>query len=65
MSYRNLTSEQFTVIKNATAKVCTQNDLKTIGDFKRVGNLLIDAIENEKLTYADLLRPVIAFDIPK
>lgn len=64
MGYRNLTREQFSVIKDAAKKVCEQNDLKTIGDFKRVGNGLIDEIEAKSMDFADLLQPVIDYKPP-
>lgn len=61
MAYRNLTVEQFGVIKDAAAKVCTVSGLKTIGDFKRIGNELIDEIENGSLSFADLLQQEINY----
>ena len=64
MSYRNLSQEQFQVIKDATTKVCEVAELKTIRDFKRVGNELIDEIENGRLTFGDLLQSKIDY-IPK
>ena len=64
MAYRNLTVEQFGVIKDATAKVCTTLGLETIRDFKRIGNELIDEIESNNLSFADLLQPKINY-VPK
>lgn len=61
MGYRNLSQEQFDVIKDAAAKVCTVSGLKTIRDFKRIGNELIDEIENGRLTFGDLLQPEIKY----
>lgn len=65
MAYRNLTSEQFQVIKDAAAKVCDQKGLKAIGEYKRVANIIIDKIEAGELTYADLLQPEIDITISK
>ncbi len=64
MGYRNLTQEQFGVVRNAASKVCTENDLKTIGEFKRVGNLIIDALELGTLCFADLLQEKIPLELP-
>ncbi len=61
MAYRNLTVEQFGVIKDAAAKICTTLGLKTIGDFKRIGNELIDEIENNNLSFGDLLQSEINY----
>ena len=62
MAYRDLTTEQFELVKDASAKVCEQNNLKTVGDFKRIGNELIDALKIGVITYKDLLCPVIDFN---
>ena len=59
MGYRNLTTEQFKIVKEATAKVCTAKNLITIKDFKAIGNEIIDKLESGNLTYKDLLQPVI------
>lgn len=61
MAYRNLTVEQFTTIKDAAAKVCEAFNLKTVGDFKRVGNELIYEIEKGNLSFGDLLQPDINY----
>ncbi len=63
--YRNLTGEQFGCIKKATAKVCKVNELKTIGEFKQIGNELIDCIENNTLSFADLLQEKIPYNPKK
>ncbi len=63
MAYRNLTQEQFSCVKDAAGKICRTNGLKTIGDFKRIGNEVIDALEDGSLTYADLLQSEIPFKI--
>ena len=59
MAYRNLTPEQFATVKDAAEKVCIAKGLKTIGDFKRIGNEIIDRLENGGLTFGDLLQKVI------
>ena len=64
MGYRNLASERFRLVKDATKKVCEQNGLVTIGDFKRVGNLIIDEIQAERMSFSDLLQPVIDYKPP-
>lgn len=64
MAYRDLSNEQFGVVKDAAKKVCEANGLKTIGDFKRVGNGIIDEIEAGNLTFSDLLQPVINYNPP-
>ena len=64
MGYRNLSQEQFSVIKDAAAKVCTVTGLKTIKEFKRIGNELIDEIEIGGLSFGDLLQPKINY-MPK
>jgi hypothetical protein len=64
VAYRNLSKEQFSVVKDAAKKVCDDNGLKTIGDFKQVGNKIIDEIEAGNLTFADLLQPVINYNPP-
>lgn len=61
MAYRNLTQEQFKVVKDAAAKICTSKGLMTIGDFKRIGNQIIDQLEKGVLTYANLLQAEIPF----
>jgi len=61
MGYRNLSHEQFSVIKDAAAKVCTASGLQTIRDFKMVGNELIDEIESGRLSFGDLLQPEINY----
>ena len=61
MAYRNLTQEQFNLVKEATKKVCKANGLKTIGDFKRIGNEIINEIEKNRLNYGDLLQPEISY----
>lgn len=61
MGYRNLSQEQFSVIKDAAAKVCKINNLHTIKDFKRIGNELIDEIENNNLSFGDLLQSEIKY----
>ena len=65
MAYRNLTLEQFAVIKQATKKVCEVNSLKTLRDFMFVGNFIIDEIKAGNLTFADLLQPIINCILPK
>lgn len=62
MAYRNLTSEQFDVVKTAAKKVCKAHGLSTIGDFERIGNAIIDKLENKELTFADLLQENIPFE---
>lgn len=64
MGYRNLSNDQFSVVKDAAKKVCQANELETIGDFKRVGNGLIDEIEAGNLTFADLLQSTINYNPP-
>jgi len=59
--YRNLTAEEFKVVKNAAAKICTEKDLKTSGDYKRVENELIDEIKAGRLTFSDLVKPKIRY----
>ena len=61
MAYRNLTQEQFRVIKDAAKKVCLVNGMETIGDFKVIGNELIDEIESKNLTFGDLLQDIIPY----
>ena len=61
MGYRNLSKEQFSVVKDAAAKVCTAYGLKTIGDFKRIGNELIDEVEAGGLSFGDLLQSEINY----
>lgn len=61
MAYRNLTLEQFEVVKTAAEKVCNAHGLKTIGDFKRIGNKIVDKLESKELTFADLLQQDIPF----
>ena len=55
MSYRGLSSEQFELVKDEATRLCEEQGLKTIGDFKRVGNEVIDKIESGEITWADLL----------
>ena len=62
MAYRGLTPEQFEVVKEAAKKVCTAKGLKTIGDWKCIGNEIINRLENKTLTYADLLKAEIPFE---
>ena len=45
MSYRNLTQEQFGAVKSLAAHICENKGLKTIGDYKRLANEIIDEIE--------------------
>jgi len=51
MTYRNLTSEQFNKVKDLASHRCTKLGLKTIGEYKRVGNEIIDEIEAGKLKF--------------
>ena len=46
MGYRNLTQKQFLAVKDIAAYICTEQKLKTIGEYKRVGNEIIDDIES-------------------
>ena len=62
MGYRGLTNEQFALIKDAAKKVCLAHNLMTIGDFKRVGNELIDEIETKSLDWGDLLQEEIPYE---
>ncbi len=55
MGYRNLTHNQFELVKKRAAERCRAEGLKTIGEYKRVGNEIIDQIENGEITWADLL----------
>ena len=48
MAYRDLTPEQFSSVKSLAAHICTTKGLKTIGEYKRVGNEIIDEIESGK-----------------
>ncbi len=61
MAYRDLTPQQFDLVKESAKKICQAKGLKTIGDFKRIGNEIIDRLEAGTLGYADLLQPEIAF----
>ena len=61
MGYRNLSNEQFHVIKDAAAKLCLAHGLKSIRDFKAVGNELIDEIEMGRLSFGDLLQSEINY----
>jgi hypothetical protein len=61
MGYRNLTNEEFAIVKNAAKKVCEQGELKTIRDFRKIGNEIIDEIESGNLKWKDLLQPVIPY----
>lgn len=61
MAYRNLTLEQYEVVRIAAKKVCDAHGSKTIGDFKRIGNKIIDKLESKELTFADLLQQDIPF----
>ena len=45
MAYRNLTQDQFSAVKDLAAYICEERKLKTIGEYKRVGNEIIDEIE--------------------
>ena len=45
MAYRNLTQEQFSAVKNLAGHICDTKGLKTIGEYKRIGNDIIDEIE--------------------
>jgi len=65
MAYRNLTPEQFGAVKDAAAKICKAKGLTTIGDFKRIGNQIIDRLESKALTFADLLMAEIPFEEQK
>lgn len=62
MAYRNLTPEQFNLVKDVAKTICTAKGLKTIGDFKRIGNQVIDRLESGALTFGDLLQSKIPFD---
>jgi len=55
MAYRDLTDGQFKVVKEEAARRCTDEGLTSIADFKRVGNEIIDALENGEVTFAELL----------
>ena len=46
MAYRNLSPEQFAEVKELAAFLCEERGLKTIGEYKRVGNEIIDEIES-------------------
>lgn len=54
MVYRNLTKEQFRVVKEMARIRLEEQGLKTIGDYKRVGNEIIDEIEAGTLSFADM-----------
>ena len=62
MAYRNLTTQQFGLVKDAAGQICKAEGLKSIGDFKRIGNKIIDKLESGALTYGDLLQDEIPFD---
>ena len=48
MAYRNLTNKQFGAVRELARYICEIRGLKTVGDFKRIGNEIIDDIEAEK-----------------
>jgi len=52
--YRNLTKEQFQVVKDTAAEICTRRKMKTIGEYKRMGNIIIDKIESGEVKWEDL-----------
>jgi len=45
MAYRNLTQEQFSAVRELAIYLCKTNGQKTIGEYKKVGNEIIDEIE--------------------
>ncbi len=55
MAYRNLTKKQFELVKEIARERCEAEGLKTIGEYKRMGNEIIDQIESGVITWADLL----------
>ncbi len=55
MAYRNLTKKQFDLIKETARERCESECLKTIGEYKRLANEIIDQIESGEITWADLL----------
>lgn len=55
MAYRNLTKKQFELVKETARERCTAQQLKTVGEYKRIANEIIDQIESGKITWADLL----------
>ena len=55
MGYRNLTKKQFDLVKEVAAERCKAQGLKTIGEYKRMGNDIIDQIESGEITWGDLL----------
>jgi len=48
MPYRNLTSEQFEAVKKLAAHLCIEKKLKTVGEYKKVANEIIDEIDAGK-----------------
>jgi len=61
MAYRGLTNKQFNLVKDAAGQICKAKKLTTIGDYKRIGNLIIDRLESGEITYGDLLQDEIPF----
>ena len=55
MAYRNLTQKQFNLVKEAAAERCKAEGRKTVGEYKRIGNDIIDQIESGEITWVDLL----------
>ena len=45
MTYRNLTIEQLSSVRSLAKYLCDKQGLKTISDFKRIGNEIIDEVE--------------------